>query len=202
LEEHIQHCKSGEFREELRQGGWATSVANDIVNSSVHQFESILAKMKKPSAKKISKALCASSREVKYVFGVLGFPVRTFVLLVNKYGLKEIDDILEMDNTILGIQDKGISETSLWKLKCFIEWYIDFLSNFDRWPEIIDIDFNEREWWGYYCYGREDENTEGRPMFRGDTDLITDQERHFQMYTQYVNFCELDLIRLAVYGRM
>jgi hypothetical protein len=185
----------------LLREGWSTEIADGIVKGCMREYHSSLLKMKKPSAKNISKALAASSREVKYVCGILGFPATTFVLLVNKYGLAGIDDIFNLDDTILDINDDGISETSLWKLKCFKDWYNDFLSDNERWPEIIDIDFNEHEWWGYYCYGREDENTEGRPMFRGDTDHRTDRERHFQMYTQYVNFCELDLIRLAVYGR-
>jgi len=177
---------------------WSPAIADSMVDSVACELERRLVQMEFPSDCDISMALATSSREVKFVFGILGFPAKAFVLLVNKYGLATIDDVYWNRDIIGSMAEDGISEGCLWKLECFICWYIEFLSNHEVEPQLIDIDFNENIWWCYYCYGLEDDARLEHPMFRGCTEVHSSMEINFCMYAEYANYCELDLVKLAV----
>jgi hypothetical protein len=203
LRSQMTYTKSGRYRNSLLQKGWEMPFAKYLVKQRIEHLEAQLFVYKKPSSKSRYKALKASSREVKYVFGVLRFPATTFILLVNKYGVTRLDLILNFGDryTIDDIPEEEISESCKKKLNAFIEWFWEFTSNHHRYPEILTDDFNEHEWWRYYCYGREGEFIEGRPMFRDIVAPSSLKETHFAMFDLHSNFCELGLIKLAFYGR-
>jgi hypothetical protein len=198
IRDKITWTKSGRYKQELLDMQWSEGVADSMVENLARNFERVLVQMEFPCSSEVSLALDASSREVKYVFGVLGFPAKAFVLFVNKYGLRTIDDVYDNRHMIERIADDGISETCLWKVTCFISWYIEYLSDNEAEPDLVDVDFNENIWWSYYCYGMEEDDRLERPMFRGCMDARTMKEKNFCMYKEYSNFCELDLIKLAV----
>jgi hypothetical protein len=188
--------RSASYKQELMSKGWSSERSDRIAESMAVEFEQRLVEMKLPNSLEVSIAMAGSSREVKYVFGVLGFTAHAFVQLVNKFGFTTIEAIRNNRNNMDMIADLWISSECLWKLMSFICWFEDFVMVHDRLPQVIDIDFNENIWWHFYCYGTDVNGVRPR-IFRGSTIPMMKNDINFLMYTEYVHYSELDLIRLG-----
>jgi hypothetical protein len=167
-------------------------LANDIISCQERSYQRRLLELEVPSHSEIMSALSVSARDVQYVFKVLGFTFKTFVMFVEQHGLSTIEHIVNNRESVEAIDTPGIPEESVLKLVTFIDWHDDFLTEHNHVPQ-VEIHFNKTSWWQWICSIDEFSYLERLGLIAHE-DVTMEDSRYFITYF-FPHFSELELLR-------
>jgi hypothetical protein len=133
----------------IELGGLKKKTDSRIANKvrQIKELQRKILEMQIPSLDDAKDALTLASNEIKYVFGVLGFAPKIFVILVGKLGLFSLDRLMNNYHNLEALcEHQDFPDNTYDILQRFADWYDVFQIVHNRKPIVIRKDFNETVW--------------------------------------------------------